>query len=58
MKTDLKVKQLHELLELIYETQKHILSDCYYKPTVSPETLTEIHNVMSAIEEELSNGSV
>lgn len=58
MKTDLKAKQLHKLLELIYETQKRILSDCYYKPTVSPETLTEIHNVMSAIEEELSNGSV
>lgn len=58
MRTDDKIKQLHTLLENILETQKHILRDCYHRPTVSPETLTEIHTVMSAIEEELNNGSI
>ena len=58
MRTDEKIKNLHSLLEYVLETQKHILRDCYHRPTVSPDTLTEIHNLMAAIEEELNNGSV
>lgn len=58
MKTEEKVKYYRELLEQTLEVNGKIIKDCYWRPTVSPETLDELENLVSAIQQELDTGSV
>lgn len=58
MKLEDKYKKMKMLLEQTLEVNSKILKDCYWRPTVSPETLTELNELVSAIEEELNTGSV
>lgn len=58
MKQDEKVKVYRELLEQTLEVNGKILKDCYWRPTVTTETLEELNNLVSAIEEHLKTGSV
>lgn len=58
MKNEDKVKVYRELLDQCLELNSKILRDCYWRPTVSPETLAEIENLVAAIHEQLNTGSV
>lgn len=58
MKKEENIKQSRELLEQTLEINGKILKDCYWRPTVSPETLGELENLVLAIREHLDTGSV
>ena len=47
-----------QLLEQSLEINSKILKECYWRPTVTPETLQELNSLVAAIEEQLKTGSV
>lgn len=58
MKIEDKTKYYKQLLEQTLEVNSKIIKDCYWRPTVSPETLDELENLVAAIQQELDTGSV
>jgi hypothetical protein len=55
---DNKLSKLYTLLEKCLEVQKHILRDCYWRPTVSPETMSEVQDLLTDLDEELRNADL
>ncbi len=58
MSTDNKLTKLYDLLETTLQVQKRVLRDCYWRPTVLPETLSEVQELMNQLDEEIRNAPV